>query len=90
MAENNGNHFPDEPTSTRHEFPEVNGKTVELVELVVEPDFYGITIRFTDKTSLSFVMEPCVFAFPVHEDWNNGESKILKQYPPIRSKLSTE
>lgn len=83
MADNNGNHLPDRPT--RHDFPEVKGKIVETVEITVESDYYGISVRFEDKTSLTFSMEPCLFAFPIYEDWTSGESKILKQYPPVRS-----
>lgn len=88
MAENQHTDLP-EP-STRRYFPEAIDKIVELVELAVEPGYYGITIRFHDKTSLSFVIEPCVFTSPVYEDWTEGEAKILKQYPPIRSELSEE
>jgi hypothetical protein len=82
MADNQHN-SPDLPG--RHYFPESIDKTVEFVELATEPGYYGITIRFKDKTALTFVVEPCVFTFPVYEDWTEGEAKILKQYPPIRS-----
>jgi hypothetical protein len=88
MADDNGNYLP--APSTRHVFPEVNGKIVESVELAVENDYYGISVRFQDKTSLTFPMEPCVFTSPVYEDWAGGESKILRQYPPIRSEISTD
>ena len=80
--------LPDLPG--RQYFPEAIDKIVELVELAVEPGYYGITIRFHDKTALTFVIEPCVFTFPVHEDWTSGEAKILKQYPPIRSEISSD
>lgn len=88
MADNNGNHLPDLPT--RQDFPEVKGKIVESVEIAVESDYYGISVRFQDKTSLTFVMEPCLFTFPVYEDWAGEEVKILKQYPPIRSEISSD
>jgi hypothetical protein len=83
MADDNGNHLPAPPT--RHVFPEVNGKVVESVEIAVESDYFGISVRFQDKTSLTFVMEPCLFTFPVYEDWTGGESNILMEYPPVRS-----
>ena len=69
-------------------FPEVKDKIVEKVELVVESDYYGISIRFQDKTALSFTIEPSVTASPVYADWTNGEEKSLKEYTPIRSKVS--
>lgn len=62
---------------TRQEFPEVAGKIVDSVEFSVEPDHYGISINFQDKTALTFTFEPCVFAFPVYEDWTGEEGKIL-------------
>lgn len=79
MADNNGNHLPDLPT--RHDFPEVKDKIVELVELSAEPDYYGISIRFQDRTALTFAIEPCVVAFPVFSDWTSGEEHQLKQLP---------
>ena len=88
MADNNGNHLPDLPT--RQDFPEVKDKVVEIVEITVEPGHYGISLRFQDKTAITFVIEPCVFAFPVYEDWTGGEAKILKQYPPMRSEISSD
>lgn len=87
MADNQHN-LPDLPA--RQYFPEAIDKTVELVELAVEPGYYGISIRFHDKTALTFVIEPCVFTFPVYEDWTSGEAKILNQYPPIRSEISSD
>lgn len=87
MADNKNN-LPTTPT--RLDFPEVKDKTVEIVEVIVEPDRFGISVRFQDKTSLNFTIEPCVFAFPVYEDWTDGEAKVLKQYQPIRNRISTE
>ena len=69
-------------------FPEVKGKIVEKVELAVESDYYGISIRFQDKTALSFTIEPSVTAFPVYADWTDGEEKMLNEYEPVRSKVS--
>jgi hypothetical protein len=88
MADDKSTHFPDLPT--RQDFPEAKDKIVEIVEVTVEPDRYGITIRFQDKTSLTFLIEPCVFAFPVYEDWTGEEAKILKQYQPIRSEIKSD
>jgi hypothetical protein len=67
------------------EFPEVKDKTVEMVELNVEAGYYGISIRFQDKTALTFTMESRIAAVPVYSEWSDGEEKILKQYDPVRS-----
>ena len=77
--------LPDPPT--RQDFPETVDKIVEIVELTVEEDYYGITIRFQDKTSLTFAIESCVFAFPIYSNWTGGDETVLKQYQPIRSRL---
>ena len=71
--------------TAKQDFPEVKGKVVNRVELIVESDYYGVTIRFEDKTALTFAIEPCVIAFPVLEDWTQGEAKIAKKYEPSRS-----
>lgn len=85
MADNQGTPAP----RTRQEFPEVKDKIVDLVEFDIEPDFYGVTIWFRDKTSLTFSMEPCVFTFPVYSEWTQGEERIIKEYQPLRSQVST-
>jgi len=83
MADNQNTDLPD--PSTRQDFPEVKDKIVETVGITVEPDYYGITIRFQDRTALTFKIEPCVFAFPVYSDFASGEEKPLTRYQPIRS-----
>jgi len=89
MADIKGTHSPE--SRTRLEFPEVKGKIVELVEFNIEPDFYGISIRFQDRTSLTFSMEPCVFTFPVFSQWTpEGEENIVKEYQPVRSIVEGE
>jgi hypothetical protein len=86
MAEDKRTHSQD--PRTRQEFPEVKGKTVDFVELAADSDFYGITIRFQDKTSLTFTVEPAVITFPVLADWTGGEEKLLKEYQPMQSKTA--
>jgi hypothetical protein len=44
------------------QFPEVRGKRIEQVE--VDPDVNSIIIVFTDKTALSFDLDPLLVAFP--------------------------
>jgi hypothetical protein len=84
MADNQHN-LPDQ--AGRHYFPETIDKTVEFVELSVESDHYGLSVRFTDKTSLTFVIQSYILTSPVYEDWTGEEVKILKQYPPIRNEI---
>lgn len=86
MAENKSTDLPDPPT--RQDFPEVRDKIVEIVELSAEPNYFGITIRFQDRTTLTFTIEPCVIAIPVYSDWTDGEENQLKRYQPILNKIS--
>jgi len=81
MADNQSTPAP----RARQDFPEVKDKIVEIVELSVESDYYGISIRFQDKTSLTFSIEPAVFTFPIYSQWTDGEEKILKEYQPVSS-----
>ncbi|PYP90118.1 MAG: hypothetical protein DMG65_12220 [Candidatus Angelobacter sp. Gp1-AA117] len=69
------------------DFPEVKDKIIDAVELSSDDEFYGITLRFQDKTTLTFTIEPCVISFPVLAHWANGEEKRLKLYKPVRSNV---
>ena len=89
MAENKGTHPSKKRTSRREvlEFPAVKGKTVEAVELFSDHEYYAITIRFQDKTSLHFAQETAVFTFPRFSDWADGNETILKEYKSVRSNI---
>jgi hypothetical protein len=69
-------------------FPQAKGKVVERVELDVSPDYYIIDIRFQDKTTLSFELEPCVMVYPEISNWKTGEYKPLKRWRPVHSRSS--
>ncbi len=77
------------PKHTRQlaDFPETRDKIVENVEVFSDHEYYGITIRFTDKTALNFTLETAVFTFPVYSDWTGGEEKILKKHKSVRSHI---
>jgi hypothetical protein len=73
------------------DFPEVKGKTVEMVEISAGSDYYGVIIRFQDNTSLSFAIEPSVTTVatvPVYSQWTDGNEKVLKEYEPVRSETA--
>lgn len=86
MAVNKGTHSQHEHP-IKQDFPEAKDKIVEIVELTVEPDYYGIEIRFHDKTALNFTIESRVVTFPVYSDFTGGEEKVLKQYRTISSRI---
>ena len=87
MAENKSNGSPNGHTSELADFPEVHGKTVDRIELFSDHEYYGITVKFADRTALNFTFESAVFAFPTLSDWEDGNEKILKKYKGVRSKI---
>src|SRR5437899_2083127 len=74
---------------TRHsrlvQFPEARGRTVERVELSADSDFPCISIRFTDSTDLTFVIDPALTFQADYSEWKAGNQKILKRWPVFRS-----
>ena len=87
MADIKGTHSQDDRTRQVADFPEVRDKIVDSIELSADRNYYGITIRFQDKTTFSFISEPCVVTFPVYSDWTDGEEKPIKRYEAVRSKV---
>ena len=67
------------------EFPEARGRTVEEVELSTDSDFPCISIRFQDKTDLTFVIDPWLSFQADYSEWKAGEQKVLKRWPVFRS-----
>ena len=71
-------------------FSQAKGKTIERVELDVSSDYYTVEVRFTDKTALSFDLEPCVRVFSEFVNWKTGNYRPLKRWRPVHSKSSRE
>ena len=87
MADIKSTHSQNSHTRQVADFPEVKDKIVDNIELSADPDYYGITIHFQDKTTLTFIIEPGVVTFPVLADCTGGEEKTLKKYKAVRSKI---
>ena len=87
MADNKGTHPSNGHTSAVLDFPEVKDRIVERVEVFSDSEYYVITMRFQDKTTLTFIIEPCLVAFPVLADWTGREEKTLKKYKSVRSHI---
>jgi hypothetical protein len=64
---------------------EVKGKTVEFVEVFVAAEYSSINVRFADKTSLHFVVEPGFTLEPEYADLKTGDWRRIKKWPLIRS-----
>ena len=71
----------------RADFPEVRDKIIDGIEVSSDEEFFGITVTFQDKTTLTFIIEPCLVAFPVLAVWSGGEERTIRKYKPVRSKV---
>jgi hypothetical protein len=66
-------------------FPQAKGKIIADVELSLSPEYNVVDIRFQDKTSLTFDLQPCFQVTPVLADWKTGDRRLLKQWKPVLS-----
>ncbi len=66
-------------------FPQIKGKIIADIELSLSPEYRVVDIRFEDKTSLTFDLQPCFQVIPVLADWKTGDYKLLKQWKPVLS-----
>ena len=72
-------------TPIKQDFPEVKDKIVTSVEVLSDTEGFGVTIRFSDETTLDFTIESYLAVFPVHSQWKQGEETVLKRWKPIQS-----
>jgi hypothetical protein len=73
------------PSSRLVQFPEARGRTVEKVEMSTASDFPCISIRFTDSTDLTVVIDPWLTFQADYSRWKDGNRKVLKRWPVFRS-----
>lgn len=71
------------PGRTFYRFAEVKGKTVDFVEVFVCTGYNCVDVRFDDKTSLSFTIEPAFTLETEHADWKTGDWRPIKRWPLI-------
>ena len=64
-------------------FPQIKGKIIADVEVSLSSEYYAVDIRFQDKTSLTFDLQPCFQVTPVLADWKTGNYKPLKRWKPM-------
>ncbi len=67
------------------DFPQIKGKTVERIELYTSDDYHAISVRFQDRTSLNFAIDPGFTVKTDYEDWKTGNGRRLKSWPVIRA-----
>jgi hypothetical protein len=64
---------------------DVRGKTVDLVEFYTTGGFHCLDVRFEDKTSLTFTIDPGFTIEAAHSDWTTGNMKRLQEWPEVRA-----
>lgn len=67
------------------EFPDVQGKVVEKIEISTGRDYHGISIYFRDQALLMLDLEACFLLQPSLCVTTNGEIKVVEEWPPIHS-----
>lgn len=67
------------------EFPGMQGRKVEKIELITCGDYHAVSIRFQEKTTLHLVIDPGFTLKANLRDWKDGDGKSLKSWPPIIS-----
>lgn len=66
-------------------FPQAKGRTVEMVELSLDPEFQCVSIRFKDNTDLTVVIDTALTFRAEYSEWKAGNQKVLKRWPVVRS-----
>jgi hypothetical protein len=69
-----------------YRFEEIRNKTVECVEFYTCGEYHCLDVRFQDKTSLVFEIEPTFTLRADHSDWKTGNWRGIKTWPRIRSR----
>ena len=64
-------------------FNEVEGKTVEFVEIGTAADFPCVEIGFEDKTALLVIMDTRLTMEPVYSDWRTGNQRFLRRWKAV-------
>jgi hypothetical protein len=70
---------------TVYRFEEVKGMTVDLVQVFTAGESHSIEVRFQDKTSLHFFIDPGFIMETEYADWKTGNLRTIKRWPLIHS-----
>jgi hypothetical protein len=70
---------------TFYRFEEVKGKSVDFVQFFTMGEQHSIDVRFQDKTTLHFVIEPGFTLETEYSSLKSGNWRCIKKWPLIRS-----
>ena len=68
-----------------YRFEEVKGKPVDFVEVFTAGEYHSINVRFQDKTTLHFIIDPGFILETEYVDWKTGNWRPIKRWPLIHS-----
>ncbi len=71
------------PPARITEFPDVKGKTIEELKLHLELDDTTLALFFTDKTYLTFDLEPNLTVRAFLTDFKTRDGRRIKTWPPM-------
>ena len=72
------------------EIPGMKGRTLERVEIYTATGYHSLTFDFEDQTSLSLLLDPCLFITAELSDISSGNERTLKCWPTIKSITGNE
>ena len=82
---------PPKPFKSPHkqvmEFPQAKGRTVERIELIADPQFHCVCIRFQDQTDLDILIDPALTFTAELFRWKGHNHRRLRRWPPLRSEF---
>ena len=70
---------------TFYRFEEIKGKPVDFVEVFTAGEHHSINVRFQDKTTLHFIIDPGFILETEYVDWKTGNWRPIKRWPLIHS-----
>lgn len=70
---------------TFYKMEEFKGKIVDYAQIFTSGEYSSISVRFQDKTSVDFVIDPCFTVDTDYTDWKSGDMRRIKRWPLIHS-----
>ncbi len=70
---------------TFHTMEEFRGKIIDHVQIYTSGEYSSISVRFQDKTSVDFVIDPSFTVDTNYADWKTGDMRRIKRWPVIHS-----
>ena len=67
------------------EFPQMKGKTLEMITLDTTPEYHSIDLDFADGTTLALKLQPCFSLHATYSDPETGDQEIGEDWLPVHS-----